>query len=166
MTMKQILLYAFLAAPLALISQSMERQVIASTGGYAETSTLQVTSTVGQTIQATASSTYFIITQGFQQPESGLVGVEEFEIEMSVDIYPNPTTEQLIIQILTPKVMRISARVLDMQGKEMGISFTNVHFSAHTQQSLDVSTLPTGQYLVSFFDEKSDLGTVIFQKVN
>lgn len=164
--MKKLLITALAFGPMTIFGQSAERQVIASTGGFSSTSNLQVSYTVGQTVTATGISSSLIVTQGFQQPNASSVGVEELESGLSVNVYPNPVSDNLVVEINATNALTINATVYDMQGRQTGIAVSNLKVNGTLKQTLDVSALSAGQYLISFTDGRATLGTVRIQKVN
>ena len=164
--MKKLIIAAFVLAPMAIFAQSAERQVIASTGGYATATGLQVSSTVGETATATGTSSNIIITQGFQQPNGTAVGIKELNNGLSVNVYPNPASNDVVLEIDAKSNLMVNATVYDMEGKTTGVSVSNLKVNGTLKQTLDISELTTGNYLISFTDENTTLGTVRIQKVN
>lgn len=164
--MKKLIITALAFAPLVLFGQTAERQVIASTGDYASTSNLQVSYTVGEAVIATGTSSSIIITQGFQQPTASSVGIEEMEQGLSVNVYPNPVADILTLEINAANDLTVNATVYNLQGQKTGVSFSNLKVNGTLKTTLDVSVLSIGQYLISFTNENSTLGTVRIQKVN
>lgn len=164
--MKRLVITALAFAPLSIFAQSAERQVIASTGGTASASNVQISYTVGETVTATGSASNIIITQGFQQSDMEVVGVEELDNGLSVNVYPNPATDNVTIDIETTSMLNLNATVYDMLGQRTGVSLSNVNVNGRIRKNLDLSNLASGQYLISFTDENATLGTVRIQKVN
>ena len=149
----------------AAFSQSIERQVIASVGGDASASNIQASYTVGEAVIATGSASNVIVTQGFQQPTVSSVGIEEMDNGLSVNVYPNPVSDNLRVEINAKNELLVNATIYDMQGKSTGVSVSNLKVNRTLKHALDVSALSTGQYFISFTDDKSTLGTVRIQKV-
>lgn len=101
------------------------------------------------------------ITQGFMDaflwktclPCDTGVGIEEANPnEISLQVYPNPTTNQLNIKLFTSQ-KATAIGMLDMLGREL------LHRPFATQ--LDVSHLPAGNYVLAVYTE----GGVLRQKV-
>lgn len=63
------LIITILSIGSAAISQSIERDVVASAGDYFEAAGISVSSTIGEIASETYSTPNLIITQGFQQPD-------------------------------------------------------------------------------------------------
>ncbi|MEX1189865.1 MAG: T9SS type A sorting domain-containing protein [Bacteroidia bacterium] len=164
--MKKLIITALAFAPLAIFGQSAERQVIASAGGFTSTSGLQVSSTVGEAVIATGISSTIIVTQGFQQSNSSSVGIEKLEENgLSINVYPNPASEEVTLEIETKTVQLVKATIYDMLGKETGISVSNIRAFGKVKQNLNVASLVPGQYFILFTDDNLTLGTAQIQKV-
>lgn len=80
--------------------------------------------------------------------------------------YPNPTTDQLMIEVKSSSELTLNATVFDALGKATPVSLSNLKVNGTMKQTLDVSALSAGLYLISFSDGNSTLGTVRMQKVN
>lgn len=164
--MRKALIMALTFGPLSIFAQSAERQVIASTGGTASAANVQISYTVGETVIAAGSASNIIITQGFQQSDMEVVGMEELNNGLSVNVYPNPATDNVTIDIETTSPLNINATVYDLPGKQTGIALPNLNVNGRLKQTLDLSSLASGQYFISFTDKNTILGTVRIQKVN
>jgi len=157
----------FTMIPFILCAQSTERQVIATTGASVSASNVQVSYTIGESTTTTLAAGNIIVTQGFQQPDEELtVGVDERVSDLSINVYPNPAEDVVTLQISSGSDRVVNATVYDMQGKQTGVSVSNLQVNGTLKQTLDVSALSAGQYLISFTDGQSTLGTVRIQKVH
>ena len=121
-------------------SFGQELFVISGGGGYAENASYSMSYTVGETVIATATTSSFHITQGFQQPDVAVLSVEEVQ-KIDISVYPNPARD--VLNITTSENTRLS--VYDMQGK---LVQTLDIFSSQT--SIDVSNLSRGTYTLVF----------------
>jgi len=76
------LIYLFILTTLGTNAQvQLSKQVIGTTGGYAEGSTISLSSTVGEAvIQTLFSTSTIILTQGFQQPQLTSDSILDFEV--------------------------------------------------------------------------------------
>ena len=59
--MKKLIIMALAFSPLVMFGQSVERQVIASSGGYSSSSSVSASFTVGETVTATGTSSSIIM---------------------------------------------------------------------------------------------------------
>lgn len=164
--MRKIMSLTFAMIPFILCAQSTERQVIATTGTTASSANVQVSYTIGETATATLAPGSIIVTQGFQQPDEQIaVGVDEWASDLSVNAYPNPVSDNLVLEMNATHEHTVNATVYDMLGKHTGIAVSNMKVNGMLKQTLDVSSLSAGQYLISFTDGQLTLGTVRILKV-
>lgn len=129
---------------------SIERQVIGAAGGYSSTPNLKISDTAGEVAVTTVISGTVILTQGFQQAgENEITDLEDLAIEVSYKVYPNPTTDQLFVEITRDQFAEIYLELFDMAGR----SFPNLkqvqQGSGFTRTSLSLQNLPEGTYLLS-----------------
>ncbi|MBP9151747.1 MAG: T9SS type A sorting domain-containing protein [Flavobacteriales bacterium] len=80
-------------------SQSLSNQVVASSGNYSSSASGSLSQTSGEAVVATLQDGQSMLTQGFQQPFTITVGVQTVEQVGSVQVYPNPVTDQLNIDL-------------------------------------------------------------------
>jgi hypothetical protein len=88
-----------LVFPLSVAAQKITPQVIASSGGSYETSTVQLSWTLGELATESFTSGSTMLTQGFQQPEITVeTGYSDPEIQLSVNVYPVPAKSYLTVE--------------------------------------------------------------------
>ena len=88
----------------------------------------------------------------FSQYNNPTAGIAE-NTNLTWNLWPNPATEQVFLQV--PDQQITDVRIYDMQGR------TVYRFSAANISSVDVSQLPTGQYLL----EASGKGFLLHKKL-
>ncbi|WP_052599954.1 T9SS type A sorting domain-containing protein [Aureispira sp. CCB-QB1] len=146
--MKTHILFYFLFLATYSYAQSLEQFVISSAGNFSNTSTGTTLSwTVGEPMISTESSNTAILTQGFQQPID--VNPLSVDIKLNQDIrlqvYPNPTSEQITFQKETDKTLK--AELFNMLGKSIG------HYSiTQRQTNISLQHLPSATYLLRIQD--------------
>ncbi len=139
-----LLLYKF------VFCQSLERNVLATTGSTFGNSTLSINFTIGETLTSTLTNQNLIITQGFQQASKFklaiegpiyTIGVNDNEMNGSPWLYPNPATDQ--IQISHSFQNPFSWKLIDYLGRiiDYGTSSQALLF-------LNIQNLATGSYSV------------------
>lgn len=74
-----------------------------------------------------------------------------FEEEVSMDLYPNPTFNDLRISLNTSISKVYNIRLLDINGK-VWIHKSILSISGTSVEKLDVSALPSGRYIVDITD--------------
>ncbi|MEX0811858.1 MAG: T9SS type A sorting domain-containing protein [Chitinophagales bacterium] len=166
--MKNITVILIALLPVALFAQSLERQVIASSGSYSETANLQVSSTIGETVIATGTSASVILTQGFQQPASdNTVGIEEPEFGFSMQAYPNPTANMVILDFNADKELELQISLIDVMGKQYPVAKSNITVLGNSRQQIDLSAYAAGNYFIRIDDEKGQFSkTIKIQKID
>lgn len=111
-----ILLIIFSAS--TSFSQIISPSVIASAGGCDENAYAKVSWTLGETVTETETNGDYILTQGFQQSQFNVISVQENELPgYSANIYPNPFTNQLNVNITSPDNSNFQLILFDMNGK-------------------------------------------------
>ena len=126
--------------------QSVERSVIASGGAVVSAGNVILSYTVGETVVQTAAAGSVILTQGFQQPEGAVSGVEPIAASAELTVFPNPSDGVFTIQSLNDGLQaqtELYAEVYDGTGKlvdKQSLSFDG------GVGALNVSALPGGLY--------------------
>lgn len=147
-----LLIFMFLA-PTLLYSQSLDRQVIGSSGGTSSITGAEVNWTIGEAVTTTVSSGSHMLTQGFQQPFVSS-GTEPEPIVNNGDIlcYPNPVVDILYFEMSNAAITDLQIIIYNSVGqvvlKETIPNGTKFH-------SLPVNDLATGMYHVKIFSSAS-----------
>ncbi len=137
----------------ACMAQSLDRQVISSTGDFSSSGNLQLSSTVGEIATETHISGSVTLTQGFQQPDSkGNVGIEDLEISLNYSVFPNPTAGKLHLHLTSENPVHFSIQLTDMSGRQTGIGVQDLHVMGTVKEELDLSSLANGQYVLLLID--------------
>ena len=99
MKLKQLTIsFAFLLV--TSTSGLLAQEVIATSGDFHESDNGSLSWTLGEIAIETHSNTNNIITQGFQQTKLTITSIDEMRKEgISVNIYPNPTSEVISIEV-------------------------------------------------------------------
>jgi len=129
--------------------QVLSQQTIPATGGDASGTSGSVSYTVGQIVYSSNTGTNGSEHQGVQQPYeiSVITQVEDaIEIQLSMLVYPNPTTESVVLNIGTISTENMHLSLFDINGKLL-----------HFQEVISFETI---------IDMKSYEKGVYFLKVN
>ena len=98
--MKSLIITIALAIPLSMFGQTLERDVVSSGGDYSEAGGLSLSATVGEAVVTTETNGNLTITQGFQQSSAdAVISVEPLPDDVSILIYPNPTSDVVYIDV-------------------------------------------------------------------
>ena len=113
--MKKI--FQFIAILTFLTPTVYAQEVVASAG---ETQTLtgyEVSWTIGEPVIETFSSGNTVLTQGFHQSKLIVTAIDEILFsDFELKVYPNPTSEYLIIQLNSPE-KKPQYQLFDLSGK-------------------------------------------------
>lgn len=116
--MKYLLVFLFVLGLTRL--QAQEAKI--ATGGNASGSGGSVSYSIGQMVYTTNTGTNGSVAQGVQQPfEISLVtGLEEAEgISLRCSVYPNPTTDYLVLKVENFDKENLSYQLIDINGKPL-----------------------------------------------
>lgn len=115
--MKQIISLLFLFG--ITISGIFAQEVVSASGGESSGSGGTISYTVGQVVYGSNTGTNGTVTQGVQQAYEIYVttGINETGINLSVSVYPNPTTNYLNLKIENFELSTLNFQLFDMQGK-------------------------------------------------
>jgi hypothetical protein len=98
-----------------LLSQQLSHQVLVPLAGVTSTSNLSYSQTVGETAVEITGCSYYIFTQGFQQP--GIKFSDEKPPEGSgIKVYPNPATDYLTIELYGEKARTFKIEFINIAG--------------------------------------------------
>ncbi|MBK7298078.1 MAG: T9SS type A sorting domain-containing protein [Flavobacteriales bacterium] len=145
-------LLLFLFAPCFAYGQ----MTIGSAGGELNSSTNRIEYNIGEPVVGTLVSGSNTLTQGFEQPWADIeVGISTAAPEAAINVYPNPTRQDLNIQL--PSNAHHNYTVYDAAGKL--ILYGNLNNSLTT---LDVANLKSGNYNL-IVDDTIDLSRQTFR---
>lgn len=130
-------------------AQSVDKSVVATAGGETTVGGYSYVWTVGEAVIGSATSTGYIITEGFLPLKSGgSVGVSNIaESAPSVKLYPNPTTGKLILDVKQEQATKLNIQVLDISGRTIKAT-ESLPNNASFNHQMDFTTLPSGTYFV------------------
>lgn len=164
--MKTIFLVTMLAIAFTSLGQSLERQVIGAAGQSGGNANLQIDYTVGEAVVATLESNDLVLTQGFHQSSTTIVGIADGpEINWEVRHYPNPTTHTLYLNIEGEFESDLRLMVVNVSGQQMYTAEVQKGWD-NIQHAIPVERWSAGQYFLSIHTEGSPPHTLIFQKIN
>jgi len=95
------------------------QQATTATGGDASGSGGTVAYSVGQIVYTTNTGTNGSVAQGVQQPYeiSIVTGLEDTQISLNVQAYPNPTTNYLTLNVGNLELSTLNFQLFDISGK-------------------------------------------------
>ncbi len=137
------------------LNAQTSHQVLSATGGDASGSGGTVAYSVGQIVYTTSTGTSGSVAQGVEQAyEISSVGIKETALNISLSIFPNPTSEYLTLKVEDYNNEALSYSLLDEQGKlVLNEQITN----QDTQVAM--STLARGAYFIIVLQENKKIQT-------
>lgn len=156
---KHYLFFSLFALSTASQAQFIEREVLASQGSVVtnQQANLSLSSTIGESIVLTRSNVGFILTEGFQQPNDGIIaGLPQWGDEtVSIHCWPNPFTESFNLKIQPTNSAEFKLSVSDMAGRQIrkdqivNVSSSGASFSFYGDD------LRAGIYLITVQETQS-----------
>ena len=154
--MKNSTLLVFLAFSLSFSVQAQtSHQVLSATGGDASGSGGTVAYSVGQIVYTTNTGNTGSVAQGVEQAyEISSVGIKETALNISLSVFPNPTSDFLPLKVADYNNEALSYNLLDEQGKlVMNEQITN----QDTQVAM--SSLARGAYFINVLQANKKIQT-------
>jgi len=154
--LKSILLAGTLFTTIVTVNaQIAETEVIATAGGSANIGGTSIDWTIGELVTETVSTESFILTQGFHQGEV-LEIITSLDIEqVKVTVFPNPTASQLQVEL--NDFTDVEFHLFDIKGDQ--VLFQSK--PTHTRSTIDVSSYPSGIYMLEIFDLKANSKEIV-----
>jgi hypothetical protein len=137
------------------VKAQTSHQVLSATGGDATGSGGSVAYSVGQIVYTTSTGTTGSLAQGVEQAyEISSVGIKETALNISLSIFPNPTSDYLTLKVEDYNNEALSYSLLDEQGKlVLKEQITN----QVTQVAM--SNLARGAYFINVLQENKKIQT-------
>jgi hypothetical protein len=168
--MKNLYLAAlFICSAFNLQSQSIERSVLAPTGGdFFDGGNIYVDYTVGEITVTTLGNLNNTLTQGFQQPFSNTYFIVEPNTSNPVQVlaYPNPVVDQLNISIENAKLADYRVMLFDVLGQLLFDENIQPGFNAIAQISINLNSFSSGNYYLRVLSDKHLIQTGKIIKIN
>lgn len=138
--------------------QANAQQSTHTAGGDASGSTGSVAYSVGQTVYHTQNNASNSIAAGVQQPYEISVVTEnkhESVLYMNVQVFPNPSSQSIQLNVGEIKLNNISYQLTDMEGKLLenkmiSTSVTEIDIQAYASSCFFVQVLSEGQHIKTF----------------
>lgn len=142
---------ALLAAGLLWAGFAQAQESTNASGGDATGTGGTASYSVGQVVYTTNTGSTGSVAQGVQHAyEIFTIGIKETELNISLTAFPNPTTENLTLQISDYNNEKLSYQLFDMQGKQL----SNGQIVAQKTQ-INMNNLPTATYFVNVVNQEN-----------
>ena len=142
---------AMLMAGLLWAGFAQAQESANATGGDATGSGGTVAYSIGQVVYTTNTGSNGSVAQGVQHAyEIFTVGIKETELNISLTAFPNPTTENLTLQISDYKNEKLTYQLFDMQSKQL-----NSGQVIAQQTIINTSSLPSATYFIYVVNQEN-----------
>ncbi len=129
---------------------SRAQQGTTAAGGDASGTGGTVSYTVGQVVYTANTGTSGTVSQGIQQAYQIItVGIKEAELNISLSVFPNPTLDNLTLQISDYKNEKLLYQLFDMQGKLL----SNGQVTAQ-QTEINTAILSAATYFINVVNQE------------
>ena len=137
------------------VQAQTSHQVLSATGGDASGSGGTVAYSVGQIAYTTSTGTTGSVAQGVEQAyEIYSVGIKETALNISLSVFPNPTSDFLTLKVQDYNNEALSYNLLDEQGK---LVLNEQIITQDTQVAM--STLARGAYFINIVQANKKIQT-------
>jgi opacity protein-like surface antigen len=142
---------ALLVSGLLWASFAQAQESANASGGNAIGSGGSSAYSVGQVIYTTNTGNNSNVDQGVQHSIEILsLSAKETSLNISLTVFPNPTTENLTLQINDFTNEKLTYQLFDMQGKQ----FSNREITAQ-QTHINMNSLPTATYFINVVNQEN-----------
>ena len=133
------------------VSALQAQESVNASGGDATGAGGSAAYSVGQVVYTSNSSSDGTVSQGVQQTyQISDLGIKETALSISLIAFPNPTTDNLTLQVTDYNNEKLSYQLHDMQGKLLNKGHINSE-----KTPIDMSSLPTSTYFVNVVDTEN-----------
>tara|TARA_B100000768_G_scaffold92410_1_gene86381 strand:+ start:395 stop:886 length:492 start_codon:yes stop_codon:yes gene_type:complete len=147
---------------LSSFCQELHHEIISSQGKNVELdSGVYVTQTIGQHSIASYSVDNLTVQQGYQQSFWGSLINNNEEFSMDITFYPNPTIDYVNFNFSNLESSDLNVLVFDYAGRVLITTKINIE---NYKTKLDLSSLPSGSYLIYLNTNKFNYHTKIIKK--
>ena len=129
-----------------------QEEVISTSGNSQESGGVSLDWTVGECMVATYSISTGALTQGLHQSTYTITAIKTNpDLDLQLKIYPIPADRYLTIETNTGELESLKAVLYDLNGKKI------LQHDFKTQGNrIDLSTFPSGEYLLKLTDQKKN----------
>lgn len=139
-----------LAVTITNAQSTIERSVVAAGGNSNSAGSYSIDWTVGEAVINTYTAGAHMLSQGFHQHTAISLGINKQQLNIVLDAYPNPVTDQLWLQINQPAPSVLHVNIADINGR----SLIRKELPGNTSitQQFNMAILPAGMYLLHVYE--------------
>jgi hypothetical protein len=128
-------------------AQRIDPAVVAVSGGFAQTASVSVSWTVGQSATDLRAGHFGTLSEGFQQAFLTVIPVREISLPFSLDLYPNPVHHSVLVTV-TGLEGEMTLVLFNLLGEPV---IRQQVRSGDQHLRLSLETLSSGLYLLAAF---------------
>jgi hypothetical protein len=147
--MEKLITIILLVGGLVGNAQTIEREVVSSSGDFYSNGTGQLSTTFGEPVIVTFSNGTNELTQGFHQTRILITSIGDRQISFEMEVYPNPVAEFLTIKVDELK-KKLSYSVFNIEAKMV---LDNEIHSIETK--IDLTQLAKGTYILKITENNT-----------
>ncbi|MEI6853920.1 MAG: T9SS type A sorting domain-containing protein, partial [Bacteroidota bacterium] len=145
-----LILFGLVYSQLLCAQISIERQVIGSTGNLINSGTIISFSTIGEVVIPTFIQSTLIATQGFEQPDNSVIGINSNNTpQFNLIVYPNPLTDVLYVKGDELNNGHYEIILIDLLGQQLQKVSIDV-INRFIEMKFDTKGLASGIYYLNF----------------
>jgi hypothetical protein len=148
----RIILLSFPVLWTNLLSQQLSHQVLVPLAGVVPDTKISYSQTVGETMVDITGCSYYIFTQGFQQPSIKIFDQPLID-GSGVRIFPNPVTDFLTIEMYGEKARTFKIEFLDLTGRVVRWEKKTFGDQYWYREPYNVEEMISGFYLIRIMSE-------------
>ena len=136
-------------------SQSKTLELNPAAGDFYTGSDFTLSWTIGEGIIETFSNDDMVLTQGFQQPSLKITLIEESdEGNFQINVYPNPTSDFLTINIVSEDEISCTTSLYDMAGR---LLYSKALKGSELTENINLTKYSSDLYILRILDSKGKL---------
>jgi hypothetical protein len=133
------------------LCQSISHQVLVPGAGLATNGNITLSQTIGEVMIKTTGDSYYILTQGFQQPK--IVPHITIPDDSGVRVFPNPVTDFVTIEIIGKDARTFKIEFLDLTGRTLISAKKTFGNDYWYREQYNVKEMVSGFYMVRIMSE-------------
>lgn len=146
---KQLCTLAALLCSGLAFAQSLDRQVMGSSGGSFSGSSMSVDYTVGEAVTNTGVAGTFTLSQGFQQAGDNSSSVREQLINASYRLFPNPANDRITLSVSADVSFSLTVSLVNATGQRIFSDEQPQTVQRQYTRSIPLTDLPSGIYFLN-----------------
>lgn len=138
------------------LTQVNAQEAVVTSGGNASGTNGNVSYSVGQIVYTTNTGATGSVAQGVQQPFEiqTVLGAENFNINLQLAVYPNPTTNWLQLEVKNTDFTNLSYQLFDLNGRMI----LNQKITTETS-TISMEQLPAAIFLLKVVNNNKEVKT-------